>query len=74
MNSRKCHIHGEHGILYVCPDYSIELQKEIEKLGEEFREQCLSGEITIQNVNSKGEIVRECKWKDLIENELMNLS
>jgi len=67
MNSRKCHIHGEHGILYVCPDYSIELQKEIKKLGEKFREDCVSGEIIIKNINSEGETVSECKWKDLIE-------
>lgn len=33
---RKCNIHGEHGILYICESYPEDLKKELKKLGDEF--------------------------------------
>lgn len=40
---RYCDVHGTHGVLYVCKSYPLEMKKEIESLGDEFRKQCQEG-------------------------------
>lgn len=64
MNSRKCNVHGEHGILYVCPEYPLQLQKEIIEQGNKFRELCRTGEMPVKHINKKGEVIWEGKLKD----------
>jgi len=47
-SGRHCHKHGEHGFLYSCSEYPEDLRKEIEDLGEKFRQECKDGSITIK--------------------------
>jgi hypothetical protein len=47
--SRNCDVHGCHGILYVCEEYTEDIQNEIKSLGEKFREDCKKGTINIFN-------------------------
>lgn len=55
----------EHGFLYACPEYDQELQKEIERDGEKFRQQCFHGDvlITINGVTKSWKTWCEDKFK-----------
>jgi len=67
--ARFCTKHHAHGFLYVCENYDQELQEEIKRLGEKFRDDCLSGEILI--IKAKyidGQLIqKEIRWKDITE-------
>lgn len=48
-STRKCDVHGTHGLLYVCPEYDLEKQKEVELLGDKFKQDCKNGKVNIVN-------------------------
>jgi hypothetical protein len=44
-HTRKCDIHGEHGILYICEEYSDEIKEKLHLMRKVFIQQCKDGKV-----------------------------
>lgn len=71
MHTRKCSKHGEHGIFYICPDYSSDIQDEIKSHREIFSSLVKSGEIMVVTKDRSGNILSEVKLKDYKDERIL---